>query len=141
MQIRINDKIKELTRYLEEYSSLKPHSAKEFKGSLENKAVGERYFEKIVECATDLAFLVINQNKLQEPTDDLSTFEILLAAGAVSKKTCEMLKQAKSMRNLIVHNYGEVKGEIVFNALDEELPRDIGNFISEIENYIGKNKK
>src|SRR3989338_10525213 len=122
MQIRIRDKIKELSRYLEEYSNLKPHSAKEFERSLENKAVGERYFEKIVECATDLAFLVISQNKLQEPTNDLSTFEILLTAGAISKKTCEMLKEAKSMRNRIVHNYGDINEEIVFNALDEELP-------------------
>ncbi len=138
MQIRIRDKIKELERYLEEYSELKPHSTKEFEASLENTAVGERYFEKIVECATDLAFLVISQNKLQEPTDDLSAFEILLAAGAISKTTCKALKQAKSMRNRIVHNYGNVKGEIVFNALDEELPRDIGNFISEIENYLEK---
>ncbi|MFH1246987.1 MAG: HepT-like ribonuclease domain-containing protein, partial [Candidatus Micrarchaeota archaeon] len=67
-------------------------------------------------------------------------FEILLSAGAISRKTCEALKQAKSMRNRIVHNYGDVKNEIVFNALNEELPRDIENLISEIEKYLENRK-
>lgn len=138
MQIRIRDKIKELQKYLDEYSKLKPGSVEEFEGSLENKAVGERYFEKIAECATDLAFLIITKNKLQEPTNDLNALEILLSSGTITKKTCESLKQAKSMRNRIVHNYGDVKGEIVFKALVEELPRDIENYIEEIENYLGK---
>ncbi len=134
--MRIRDKIKELKKYLAEYSGLKPHSVDEFIGSLEKKATGERYFEKIVECATDLAFLVISQNKLEEPTDDLSAFQVLFTSKIISQPVCEALKHAKSMRNFIVHNYGEVKGETVFNALDTELPRDITAFVREIETYL-----
>lgn len=34
------------------------------------------------------------------------------------------------MRNRIIHNYGDVDDEIVFNAISEELRRDAEEFIN-----------
>jgi len=37
------------------------------------------------------------------------------------------------MRNIIAHEYGEIDDEIVFNAITEELIKDVGEFIKGIE--------
>ncbi|MBI2139232.1 DUF86 domain-containing protein, partial [Candidatus Woesearchaeota archaeon] len=48
----------------------------------------------------------------------------------------ERLKDAKRMRNILAHEYGEVDDEIIFHAVKEEMPRDIKEFISLIKKSL-----
>lgn len=43
---------------------------------------------------------------------------------------CKLLKNAKGMRNIISHQYGKIDDEVVFEAITEELCRDIKKFVS-----------
>ena len=126
---RIKDKVNEIENYLEELGTFIPSSFKEYKSGLEKKAACERYFEKITEAATDLAFLVIKRNKLKIPEDDADAFNILSESGIIDYELASNLKNAKGMRNIISHQYGKIDDEIVFEAITKELKRDISKFI------------
>mgnify|MGYP001611780927 CR=1 FL=1 len=111
---RINDKISEISQFLEELASLIPSSLEEYKSSIEKKAACERYVEKIVEAMTDLAFLVIKDKKLRIPEDDIDSFNILLEDKIIDNDLAAKLKNAKGMLKIISHQYGKFDDEIVF---------------------------
>jgi uncharacterized protein YutE (UPF0331/DUF86 family) len=131
---RIDDKIKEIEKLLEELESILPISLEEYLNDFKSKAAGERYFEKIVEAIVDLAFLTIKERNLKIPEEDKEAFVILAEAGIISKELCEKLKDAKWMRNIIAHEYGKIDDELVFDSLKEELITDAQEFIKQIKN-------
>lgn len=131
--MRINDKIKEIENYLEELYSFVPINFDEYKNNFQIKAACERYFEKIAEAIIDLSFLIARRKDWKSPEDEGGIFMILLTNKTISKGTCEKLKNIKSMRNFLAHKYGAVDDELVFNALTEELEKDVNEFIKEIK--------
>jgi len=131
---RINDKINEISQFLEELASLIPSSFEEYKSSIEKKAACERYIEKIVEAMTDLAFLVIKDKKLRIPEDDIDSFNILFENNIINSYLAARLKNAKGMRNIISHQYGKIDDEIVFESITEDLDKDVKKFILTVEN-------
>ena len=130
---RMNDKINEISQFLEELGSIIPSNFEEYKSSIEKKAACERYIEKIVEAVTDLAFLVIKNKKLRIPEDDIDAFNILLENKIIDNDLAAKLKNAKGMRNIISHQYGKIDDEIVFEAITEELGKDIPKFIERVK--------
>lgn len=133
---RITDKINEINKFVEEMKSVAPSSFEEYKSSIEKKAACERYVEKIVEAVTDLAFLAIKNKKLRIPEDDIDAFSILLEGRIISSDLATKLKNAKGMRNIISHQYGKIDDEIVFEAITEELDKDVKTFIERIQTAI-----
>lgn len=131
--IRITDKINEINGFLEELKSIIPSSLEEYKSNIEKKAACERYVEKIVEAMTDLAFLIIKNKKLKIPEDDIDAFNILLENNIIGSDLASKLKNAKGMRNIINHQYGKIDDEIVFEAITEELDKDMAKFVEIVE--------
>ena len=130
---RIADKINEINEFLDELKEIAPSSLDEYKSSLEKRAACERYVEKIVEAVTDLAFLVIKIKKLKIPEDDTDAFNILLENKMIDDSTATKLKNAKGMKNIISHQYGKIDDEIVFEAINEELEKDVKRFITSVQ--------
>lgn len=126
---RIKEKINEIKSYLDELDSIKPKSLHEYKSSIEKKAACERYVEKIVEAATDLAFLIIKLKKFEIPEDDIDSFRILADKNIISSRLFNKLKNAKGLRNFLAHQYGRVDDKIVFESINEELDEDAQQFI------------
>ena len=129
---RIDDKIGEIKIYLNELDEIKPLSLDEYRSSLEKKAACERYIEKIVEAATDLAFLIIKLKKLRLPEDDSDAFTILQERNIIDETLAAKLKNAKGMRNIIAHQYGKIDDEIIFESLTKQLGKDISSFIKKV---------
>ncbi len=130
---RVADKIAEIEEYLGQLSEIIPNTIEEYKGSLEKKAACERYLEKIVEAATDLAFLVVKIKKLSIPEDDAHAFSILAEQKVIDEVLEKKLKDAKGMKNIIAHQYGKIDDTIVFEAVTEDLEKDIEAFITCVE--------
>ena len=61
MDSRINDKIEQISRFLEELAEIRPDNFETYENNLEKKAACERYCEKIIECAVDIAFLIFKE--------------------------------------------------------------------------------
>src|SRR3989338_3897808 len=129
---RIEDKINEINGFLEELKGIIPSNFEEYKSNIEKKAACERYVEKIVEAVTDLAFLIIKDKKLKIPEDDIDAFNILLENEIIDNDLSAKLKNAKGMKNIISHQYGKIDNEIVFEAITEELGKDVRKFIGVI---------
>ncbi len=136
---RITDKIEEISGFLEELKSIVPSGLEEYKSSIVKRAASERYVEKIVEAATDLAFLIIKDKKLKIPEDDIDAFNILLENKFIDDDLASKLKSAKGMKNLISHQYGKIDDEIVFEAITEELEKDVRKFV-EVAQKLTKTK-
>ena len=133
---RINEKIVELEQFLEELGDSLPENFEEYKTNYKIRAIGERYFEKIIEAIVDLAFFIIKKNNLKQPEEDKQSFDVLAKEKIISESLSNKLKNAKSMRNIIAHEYGRIDNELVFHALVEELIPDIQEFIDSINKII-----
>lgn len=136
MKERISDKITQIEQYLEELSPMIPETFEDYKYNLRSRAVCERYFEKIIEACVDLAFLFIKENKFKMPEDDESSFIILFQNNIISEELSKKLRDAKGMRNIIAHEYGEINDEKVFNSVKNELEKDINEFLEIIRKNL-----
>jgi uncharacterized protein YutE (UPF0331/DUF86 family) len=136
MNERINDKIKEIEKYLEDLSSYVPFDFDEYVKDSKTKNACEHCFEKIIEALADLAFLIIQQKGFSIPKDDAGAFFVLAENKLISENLALKLKEAKSMRNFIAHEYGKVNDELVFEAISGEIFKDTEEFIKEIKNVL-----
>ena len=55
----------------------------------------------------------------------------------ISKQLSRNLQKAKGMRNVLAHQYGNINDTIIFNALSEEIERDIGEFVDKLGDIYG----
>lgn len=133
VKMRIEDKIKEIEDYLGQLLDILPKNFQEYIVNYEKKAACERYFEKIVEALVDLAFIVIKEKKFKIPEDDIKAFFVLVDENIIEEKLAERLREAKGMRNIIVHEYGKINDELVFYAIAEELEKDVVEFLEKIK--------
>ena len=130
--MRIKDKTEEIEGYLSELSEIMPKSLEEY-SELKTKAACERYFEKIIEAAVDLSFLLIKERRLRPAEEDKESFDIISKEGLIPAELAGRLKDAKGMRNILAHEYGTVDDETVFHAITEELAGDIREFIAHVK--------
>ena len=60
--------------------------------------------------------------------------KIILAGNKIiSPELASKLSDAKGMRNIITHEYGEIDDKIVFEALSNEIIRDAREFIEDVK--------
>ena len=140
MEERIKDKIEKIEDFLDFLMSKIPGTLDEYKENLEIKAICERYVEKIVESLIDLAVLIIKYLKLESPEDDDKSFVILSKNNIISEELSKKLSDAKGMRNIIAHKYGEIDDEIVFDAINNEIENDTNEFLVIVKKIISKIK-
>src|SRR3989339_291021 len=126
---RIRDKIIEIEKFLKELEVSIPKSLEDYKNDFKLRAIGERYFEKIVEAMSDLSFLIIKEKKLKQPEEEENVFEILMNNNIISRDLAERFKKAKGMRNILSHQYGNIDDEVVFDSITKELQKDVNEFI------------
>jgi len=134
---RMTDKQVEIQKYLEELETILPKSYEDYKHSYEKRAACERYFEKIVESLIDMAFLVIKKERLEIPEDN-KVFDTLFENKIISKTHLEKLQNAKGMRNIITHQYGDINNKTVYESVTEEIIQDSEEFLEQIEKYFSK---
>jgi uncharacterized protein YutE (UPF0331/DUF86 family) len=135
---RIDDKIEEILVFLEDLDEIIPESLDDYISNKEKKAACERYFEKILEAITDIAFYVIKMKGLRIPRDDGDSFEVLKENKIISDIFSKRLREAKSMRNIIAHEYGKIDDEVVFESIKEQLIPDVEEFIKQIKEFLKK---
>jgi len=140
MSGRIKNKVEELERCMEELARIRPDTFDQYELDVKTKAACERYFEKVVENIVDIGFLVIKAENLPTPEEDKEAFSILDRASIIEPVLAKRLKEAKGMRNIIAHQYGEVDDELVFAAVKEELKHDAQAFILAIRKFMEKEK-
>ena len=133
MKSRLEEKIEELEKYLEEFETIEIPEIEEYKKNIKIKAICERYFEKIVGAIISVSILLIKEKSLISPETEEQAFLILAKNKIISEELSEKLKEAKNMRNIIIHNYQKVDNEIVYDSITAEILKDAKDFISSIK--------
>ena len=136
MNDRVKDKTNEIEEFLEELENSLPKNFEEYKTDYKSRAIGERYFEKIIKAVIDLSFMIIKLKNLKQPEYEKEVFDILNNEKIISNKLKEKLKNAKGMRNIIAHEYGRIDNDLVFHSLVEELIPDVQEFLKVINNLF-----
>jgi uncharacterized protein YutE (UPF0331/DUF86 family) len=130
--MRIDDKVEEIERLLDELATIVPTSQDDYASDLKTRAACERYFERIVSVIVDAAFLVVKSRGIKAPEDEKAIFDALATADIITPDLARRLKEAKGMRNILAHEYGVVDDEIVFHAITEELEKDAREFVTAV---------
>ena len=138
---RILTKIDEMDRYLDRLESKGlPKDFEEYERLLDNKLIYERLLHLSIECLIDICNIIISNLKLGLPSDEEDMFVKLERNGVVSKEMKNILIGMKGMRNILVHKYGDVKDELVFEALSEKLG-DFEEFKEEVLKFLNSKKQ
>lgn len=90
-----------------------------------------------MEAAIDICHLFVTGLRLGLPAEEDDIFEKLERAGLISTSLKEILKEMKGFRNILVHEYGEVDEEIVYEAVKARM-NDFNLFKQEILKAIEK---
>lgn len=109
-------KIRKLEHLLEELQELTPENKEEFLASLRIRRSIERQLQIIIEWVIDVCILLVKNLRLTVPTDEESLFDILKDHLTNAQK----LKEMKGFRNILVHRYGNIDNEKVFQFFTEE---------------------
>ncbi|MBU3913533.1 MAG: DUF86 domain-containing protein [Nanoarchaeota archaeon] len=138
---RIMSILKELDRYTEELEVIKPEEIEEYISSIKDRRACERTLQISIESIIDICNIIFSELSLGMPADEDDVVKKLAIRGVISARMKDILSNMKGMRNILVHKYGEIKDEIVFEAISERLG-DFEKFKEEILNFLkSKNKK
>ncbi len=132
MRERIKEKINQIEKYLEKILNIVPETFEEYSENEEKKWSCERGVERIAEALADLGFLILKEREIEEDLDDFIVFDILAKYKVISGELSKKMQELKSMRNIIVHLYGEVNDETVYNSIKNELEKDVNDFLDSI---------
>jgi uncharacterized protein YutE (UPF0331/DUF86 family) len=127
---RVLAKIDELEGYLRELEQVKPVSLEEYK-KIEKKRSSERLLQLSIECMIDICALMVTGLRLGLPSEEDDLFERLEQAGIISPLMKETLRKMKAFRNILVHEYGRIDDELVYEILQNKL-NDFDKFKCEI---------
>ena len=129
---RKGDKIIEIEKYLTNLEDYLPSDFETYMSDGKSRMACERCFEKIVEAVIDLVFVMIKENKFKSPDSDRDALNILSENDIISPELSGKLGDAKSMRNIIIHEYGNIDDRKIFDAIQNKLFYDVREFLEAI---------
>ena len=84
-------------------------------------SVYELNLQRAIQASIDLANLIISKEGLGLPTTYRQSFEILLKHSVIDKELSQKLCAMVGFRNISVHDYQEIKPEIVQSIVKNHL--------------------
>jgi uncharacterized protein YutE (UPF0331/DUF86 family) len=134
---RILTKIDELQGYLRELNQVRPSSFQEYCGSIEKRRSSERLLQISIECVLDICGLIVSALSLGLPSSEEDLLEKLEGGNVFEAGTIRKVKSMRAFRNILVHRYGRVDDQAVFDALTKQLD-DFNIFIGEVLCFLNK---
>ncbi len=117
---RILAKLDQLDGYLAELRSVAPERLAEYL-AVEKKRACERLLQVSVEAVIDVCALLVSGLRLGLPGEEDDVFEKLSGRGVISTPMADTLRRMKGLRNLLVHEYGRINDELVFDTVRQRL--------------------
>lgn len=114
---RILTKIAELDSYLSELAQIAPSSFDEYVRSIEKRRACERLLQISVEAVIDICAIFVQGLRLGLPAEENDIFEKLVRASVISDEMAKTLRRMKGFRNILVHEYGRLDDQIVFDIV------------------------
>jgi uncharacterized protein YutE (UPF0331/DUF86 family) len=127
-------KLDELDGYLDELRTITPRNLEEY-ARIATKRSCERLLQLAVEATIDACAMLVSGLRLGLPGEENDLFEKLVRRGVLSGGMTETLRHMKGMRNLLVHEYGRIDDELVFETVRDRFV-DFGAFRREVLDFL-----
>jgi uncharacterized protein YutE (UPF0331/DUF86 family) len=127
---RVLAKLDELRTYMAELREIAPATIEEYR-RITTKRACERLVQIAVECVIDVCQLLVSGLRLGLPAEEEDLFDKLAAAELLTPEIVDTLRRMRGCRNILVHEYGRVSDEIVFDMISSRLG-DFDHFADEV---------
>ena len=127
---RVLAKLDELRGYVSELREIAPATIEEYR-RIPVKRACERLVQIAVECVIDVCQLLVSGLRLGLPAEEEDLFDKLAAAELLTPEIVDTLRRMRGCRNILVHEYGRVSDEIVFETIASRLG-DFDRFAHEV---------
>lgn len=131
----ILSKLLKIKKYIQELKTFSNITFEEYKRDFIKKRAVERLILLLVEVATDINSYVIVEIGKNPPTDYYDSFIKAIEIGLISKQLGEKLAPSAGLRNRLVHEYDEIKDDIVHSSINDAIEL-YTTFIKEVNDYI-----
>lgn len=112
----INSKLELLVEVL---NDLKKHVNANSKELVKNHYEIERQVQLCVDISVSIARRIISNKKEISPSSARGVFDVLAKEKIINKALAKKLSDAVGLRNLLVHEYGEIDYSIFFDGLKD----------------------
>lgn len=117
---RVLAKLDEMRGYVAELRTIAPATIDEYR-RIETKRACERLLQIAVECVIDVCQLLVAGRRLGLPSAEDDLFDKLEGAAILTPETARIVRRMRGCRNILVHEYGRVSDEIVFESIGSNL--------------------
>jgi len=91
--------------------------------------------QRAIQASIDLAHVVIAKYGLGLPSDYGQSFDILTRHGVIASPSAKILKKMVGFRNVSVHEYQQVNGEIVKSIIAHHLD-DFEVYYTQVHRFV-----
>ncbi|HLC52378.1 MAG TPA: DUF86 domain-containing protein [Candidatus Nanoarchaeia archaeon] len=134
---RILIKLDEMNQYLEELDKILPDEFIDYQTNLTVRRACEKTIELAIETVIDVISIIIAGKKLGIPNDEDSLISLVEKNKIISSSLAKKLMEMKGFRNILVHKYGDIDDQRVYEYLKEEIV-DFNTFNKEINLFLKK---
>ncbi len=133
---RILVKLDEIDGYLRELDDVVPASVEEYRESAVKRRASERLLHLAIEGTIDICAMLVKELRLGVPGKEEDLFD-KLSGRVLSAEMADMLREMKRFRNVLVHRYGTIDDEKVYNILSKRLV-DFEDFKKQVTGFLKK---
>lgn len=134
---RIREKFLSIKKYWNKLSSLIAKNSEEIERDLDIQLISERIFEILSQTLLDICTHIIAQSEENAPQNYSDCMKKLGKIGVIKQETSEKLVSLIKVRNIIVHQYGDIDYKLLYEGL-HEIYKDFPQFESEVLDWIKK---
>ncbi|MHA1302820.1 MAG: type VII toxin-antitoxin system HepT family RNase toxin [Candidatus Heimdallarchaeaceae archaeon] len=131
-------KIEQIEENLKVISNYLPTELKDFLNLGIIKDGIYKRLEYSIELVLDILAIINTDLKLGIPNEDLDILENIEKNKILPSSLMDIVRNMKSFRNILVHKYGRINDEIVFEILNEKL-NDFEVITNAILEFLKKN--
>ena len=114
-------KLSNLESYLAQIHEYQDIAIETYKNEWKTQRIIERTLQMMIETCSDIAGHIIADQKYRVPTGYADTFKVLDENQILGHSLAASLSKMAKFRNVVVHDYDVVDGEIVIGILRKHL--------------------
>ncbi|MHA2274042.1 MAG: type VII toxin-antitoxin system HepT family RNase toxin [Candidatus Hodarchaeales archaeon] len=132
---RIASRIRDIERHIPIISRIHDQGIAAYCDNYEDYLLSQRCLEIVFQAMIDIASHIISSEFKEVPTSYGDLFVILGQQGVLPEEFGLKLKRMAGLRNLLVHNYGHLENERLYEILDDTI-KDAQAFIQLIQKFM-----
>ncbi len=125
----------EYVGYLKQLAKETQDKKEEFLSNFQLFGLTERYLQLAIQTLIDIVQLVIIEQNLRRPENNQEAISLLYNEKVISEHIASRLDGIVGFRNILVHEYGKIDREMVFEYLQRKT-NDFVDFKKEVLEYL-----